>query len=348
MVLMKHPQSIKICLALVVSLFSTGLLPTSYAYAAKPAGSPGNSGASQSQAKSEAPKQQTRYASYSYSQPAPVESQPAKSHGNAEPQEAYSEPAPAPTQSAQKQKMTSSKTATQPTKVAHSKNVTPGNNGTIKVTEVGDPNTSPPNNDPHVACTFDVEFYKFDANAVSNVGFNPSVGPQGTPDTARVSSGNTTVNLDGDGVTGGTRFDGEETYSLATTGTPHPKQGYHIKVTANTTWSNGSTKKSKVFWFQPCTTTTTTVTPPGGHGGGGDTQTPPKKETPTHGHVLASILGSPSPKVLGAATAQLPAMIPATGGISNGNPFLILLASLAAYGAVYFLQGRRKLEAERE
>ena len=44
-----------------------------------------------------------------------------------------------------------------------------------------------------------------------------------------------------------------------------------------------------------------------------------------------------------AVSTSLPATIPATGGISEGNPFLIIIASLVAYGSVYFLQGRRKL-----
>jgi len=41
-------------------------------------------------------------------------------------------------------------------------------------------------------------------------------------------------------------------------------------------------------------------------------------------------------------TTQLPATLPATGGLST-NPFMILIASLIAYGAAYFLQGRRQL-----
>lgn len=41
------------------------------------------------------------------------------------------------------------------------------------------------------------------------------------------------------------------------------------------------------------------------------------------------------------ASTELPETLPATGG--EANPFLILVASLIAYGAAYFLQGRRLL-----
>lgn len=47
-------------------------------------------------------------------------------------------------------------------------------------------------------------------------------------------------------------------------------------------------------------------------------------------------------QLLGAAVnTTLPAMIPSTGG--SENPFMIVIASIIAYGAAYFLQGRRKL-----
>ena len=47
-----------------------------------------------------------------------------------------------------------------------------GNNGTVKIVEDGDFD-APPNNDPHVGCTFTVEWYGFDqgADIVSKVTF---------------------------------------------------------------------------------------------------------------------------------------------------------------------------------
>ncbi len=70
-----------------------------------------------------------------------------------------------------------------------------------------------------------------------------------------------------------------------------------------------------------------------GQGGGG---TP----TPTPGQVQGTSTTTPTtPQTLGAAV--LPAVLPSTGGVDS--PFMILVASLLAFGATYFLQGKRLL-----
>lgn len=48
-----------------------------------------------------------------------------------------------------------------------------------------------------------------------------------------------------------------------------------------------------------------------------------------------------------ATDTKLPATIPATGAVDSGNPFLVLTASLVAYGATFFLQKRRELSTSR-
>src|SRR5439155_22949749 len=60
----------------------------------------------------------------------------------------------------------------------------------------------------------------------------------------------------------GRTWNGSTDNSLDLVGTPHPKQGYHVKLTftAPDGNSNGSTVKHKVFWVEPCI---------GGGGGGG-------------------------------------------------------------------------------
>lgn len=73
-----------------------------------------------------------------------------------------------------------------------------------------------------------------------------------------------------------------------------------------------------------------------------DCVTPPVEEPETPGQVLGDSDGKTPPQVLATST-EMPATIPATGGTSTGNPYLILVAGLVAYGAVYFLQGRRQL-----
>ena len=50
--------------------------------------------------------------------------------------------------------------------------------------------------------------------------------------------------------------------------------------------------------------------------------------------------GQGSTHVLATSTV-LPAMLPATG--AKDSPFMIIAAAMIAYGATYFLQGRRKL-----
>lgn len=52
---------------------------------------------------------------------------------------------------------------------------------------------------------------------------------------------------------------------------------------------------------------------------------------PTTGHTL------------GTSTTKLPATIPATGGSDNTQPYLLIAASVMAYGLTYFIQGRRRV-----
>jgi hypothetical protein len=127
----------------------------------------------------------------------------------------------------------------------------PGNDGTIKVAEVNDVGTE--SNDPHVACTFALEWYGFDAKAVSTVSFE-SIAP--TKDAEHtVVSGATKVTLEDDAAKGGTDLDGREIYTLSFKGEPQNNQGYHVSVTTSTTGSQGNDTKSKTFWVGPCTTT---------------------------------------------------------------------------------------------
>jgi hypothetical protein len=59
-------------------------------------------------------------------------------------------------------------------------------------------------------------------------------------------------------------LDASETYTLDFTGiTPHPVQGFHVKLTINAEGSQGADVKHKVFWVTGCAPapTTTTVAP---------------------------------------------------------------------------------------
>ena len=60
-------------------------------------------------------------------------------------------------------------------------------------------------------------------------------------------------------------LDASETYTLDFTGiTPHPVQGFHVKLTINAEGSQGADVKHKVFWVTGCGPAPTTTTKPGG------------------------------------------------------------------------------------
>ncbi|HYF74893.1 MAG TPA: hypothetical protein VD864_18840, partial [Nocardioides sp.] len=123
-----------------------------------------------------------------------------------------------------------------------------GNNGTIKIAEVDEVGTD--SNDPHVGCTFALEWYNFDALAGSQVTFESQ-----DKDVAITGvQGKTAVVLEDDAAKGNTDLDGREIYTLTFAGEPHPVQGYHVKVTTSTQGSKGNDTKSKVFWVGPCAT----------------------------------------------------------------------------------------------
>lgn len=179
-----------------------------------------------------------------------------------------------------------------------------GNNGFIKVNEEVLPDSTP-NNDPHVSCTFKVEFYNYDHNPAyqARVTFalqNPTAGDG----YALATEGNILPSIGQDGASGGKDLDAVEAYKLTFTGKPHVKQGYHVKLTIHADGSRGADVKHKVFWVQPC------------------------KEV---GAV------APQGQVLGVSTS-MPSQLPSTG--SNGLLGLMItsLASLAAYLLTFRLQ----------
>lgn len=128
-----------------------------------------------------------------------------------------------------------------------------GNNGTVKIAPLGEMDGIP-NNSPHPGCTFQVEWYGFDegADIISTVNFAMHAP---TSDVGLSVAGPTSVFVGGDPASGAgtdTGLDGTETYTLSFDGEPHPKQGYHVKLTIATPRSNGNDTKSKVFWVEPC------------------------------------------------------------------------------------------------
>jgi hypothetical protein len=139
-----------------------------------------------------------------------------------------------------------------------------GNNGTVKIAELGEMDGIP-NNSPHPGCTFQVEWYGFDEgeDIVSTVTFAAQAP---TSDVVIGGTEPSQVPVGGDAASGAgteTGLDAVQAYTLTFDGEPHPKQGYHVKLTVATPGSIGNDTKTKVFWVAPCDEETTT----GGVGG---------------------------------------------------------------------------------
>ncbi len=141
----------------------------------------------------------------------------------------------------------------------------PGNNGTVKIDGVEF--DTHPNNQPHVGCIFQVDFYGYDEGDLdADYTFRL------VPPTADGSTGGSVfIGEDPDG--GGTDLDAEVTVDLSSlisdSGVdPHPIQGYHVKLTVNAEGSQGADVKHKVFWVEGC-------------GPNGSADLPPQGETQT-------------------------------------------------------------------
>jgi hypothetical protein len=139
----------------------------------------------------------------------------------------------------------------------------PGNNGTVKIDGVEF--DTHPDNEPHVGCVFQVDFYGFDEGELfADVTFDVWL-----PTGGMVTILEDTVFIGEDDNSGGgseAGLDAEATYDLTDLLAgfePHPQQGWHVKLTVNADGSQGADTKFKTFWVTGCEvpppTTTTTV-----------------------------------------------------------------------------------------
>jgi hypothetical protein len=140
----------------------------------------------------------------------------------------------------------------------------PGNNGTVKIDgEEFDPH---PDNEPHVGCVFQVDFYGYDeGDPNADVTFHVWPATRGM-----VTVLEDTVFIGQDDNSGGgseAGLDAEATYDLTAwlaDSQPHPQQGWHVKLTVNADGSQGADVKHKRFWGSGCeapSPTTTTAGP---------------------------------------------------------------------------------------
>jgi LPXTG-motif cell wall-anchored protein len=134
----------------------------------------------------------------------------------------------------------------------------PGNNGTVKVDR--EEFDDHPDNEPHVGCIFQIDWYGFDEgeDLFSHVTFavHPPTGNE------VILEDDVFIGED-DNSGGGSEagLDASETYDLSDVlqgFEPHPQQGWHVKLTVNNDGSQGADVKHKVFWVSGCETPPTT------------------------------------------------------------------------------------------
>ena len=226
--------------------------------------------------------------------------------------------------------------------------VPPGNNGTIKIDDLAFDDH--PNNEPHVGCTFQVDFYGYDkGDLFADVNFKAQE-PTGP---VQVLLKDTVFIGEDDNSGGGSQagLDASETYTLDFTGTgiePHPKQGFHVKLTIDADGSKGADVKHKVFWVAGCGQTPThtptptkapTATPT-------PTEKPTEKptETPTE-TPTATPTHTPNGKDDEEEPEAVPTAVPAGADTPNGGPGagifgLVVISTGAVAGTAAILRRR--------
>ena len=135
----------------------------------------------------------------------------------------------------------------------------PGNNGVVKVD--ARPFDDAPDNEPHVGCTYQIDFYGYDEGDLEATYLLELHSPTGS---GTLLTGTTPIGEDPAG--GGTDLDASVTLYLeeevaASREEPHPNQGFHVKLTVEAEGSIGADTKHKVFWVTCSPPHGTTVTP---------------------------------------------------------------------------------------
>lgn len=164
---------------------------------------------------------------------------------------------------------------------------------------------------PHVGCTFQIDFYGFDegADLFADVSFeaHPPTG-RGVLIADRVFIGED----DDSGGASAAGLDAQRSYDLSAAlqaFTPHPNQGFHVKLTVNADGSHGADTRHRVFWVTGCSTPTSPPPPPPP---GGAVSPDSGPTPPTRGVVLPSV-GGPGGGILPDTAVPIPAPLLLTG-----------------------------------
>ena len=125
-----------------------------------------------------------------------------------------------------------------------------GNNGTIKVD--GPAYDDGVDNEPHASCEVRVTFFGFDEGQTADITFTgqaPTGGGVLLHESA-VPTSDDAAGGAGQDADGATRVYTVDDLGLSGV-TPHPKQGYHVKVSVDSLGAPGGAKQ-KVLWIEPC------------------------------------------------------------------------------------------------
>lgn len=209
----------------------------------------------------------------------------------------------------------------------------PGGNGTVKID--GTAFDEGIDNEPHVTCEFRVRLFDFDQNERGNLVFTAQP-PTGSGATLLRRD---SVTLSQDAAAGG-QPDPDEVFEFSETDlqlaglTPHPKQGYHVKLTVERIGVGGA-GKHKVFWLHPCQT--------GGPGPAGGTE--PSEAGPYAGGETGAPSSSPGGWAGGGSKASPVSQSYGTGipvtGTAIGTIVLAGLGLTAAGAGLVSVRRRR-------
>jgi LPXTG-motif cell wall-anchored protein len=138
----------------------------------------------------------------------------------------------------------------------------PGDNGTVKID--GAPFEDSVDNQPHVGCQFEIEFFNFDEGDTADITLAAQP-PSGKFQVVKFFD-NYVIS---DDPASGAENDHDAVIKLSANDLAlagvkaHDKQGYHVKLTVDLTDGKGKAKH-KVFWLQPCDSTSSPTPNPSG------------------------------------------------------------------------------------
>ncbi|HET6811840.1 MAG TPA: hypothetical protein VFH50_12595 [Acidimicrobiales bacterium] len=178
-----------------------------------------------------------------------------------------------------------------------------GNNGTVKVNDEASPNQD---NDAHVGCNFSVSFYGYDTgNQTGQLSFAGQAPTRGSG-SVTLSASWTTADR-----TGGNQLDRTVPVSFSQLagifkGVAPAHRGYHVKLTATVSGSQGSDVKHKVFWIDCPPAPTSSGASPSGSGTGSSSTGAGPSSAP-------AASGAGTPPAAAASGATPPAVATASG-----------------------------------